>query len=167
MGDKRAAGWRGKTEKNKTIKRLYNQLIEKHSDFLHFFFFFLKKVTFTRRRISHVPSGAGNTAVSAWCAWAARLLRGGIPVSCRNIRPLPPAIICTILTRLAVDTSCRSNNSKRLADLVWHVLSYQHVSGNRFNVVQQNFFTVSIITKHNHGGGARRVQGVYPGVVEL
>lgn len=58
-----------------------------------------KKVPFTCGRISHVPLAAGNTAASAWCAGAVRPLRGGIPVDCRNTRPLPPAIIRNMPTR--------------------------------------------------------------------
>lgn len=98
-----------------------------------------------------MPLGAGNTAVSAWCAGAVRLHHGGIPVNCRNTRLLPPAIVRKMPTRLAVNLPL--HNQKEVM-LVLYFLSYQHVSSNRFNVVQQNFFTVSIITKHNHSGGA-------------
>lgn len=55
-----------------------------------------------------MPSEAGNTAVLAWCAGAVRLRPGGIPVNCRNIRLLPPGIICEIPTRLAANLSLRN-----------------------------------------------------------
>lgn len=83
------------------------------------FFFF--NVTLTCRRISHVPLGAGNTAVSAWCAGAVRLHHGGIPVNCRNTRLLPPAIVRKMPTRLAVNLSLH-NKKEVTSSVVFSVL---------------------------------------------
>lgn len=44
---------------------------------------------------------------------------------------------------------------------------YHHISGNRFDVMQENLFTVSIIAENNHSCGARWVHSVYSGMVEL
>lgn len=47
------------------------------------------------------------------------------------------------------------------------LFSYHDISIKRFDVIQEDLFTISIIAKYNHSRGARWMNGIYSGMVEL
>lgn len=51
--------------------------------------------------------------------------------------------------------------------LMCFISPYHHIGRNRFDVMQQDLFTVAIITKYNHSRGAWWMHSIYSGVVEL